>query len=162
MFYRSSSEPPADVFSYIDNRFQKSLNRPRFYKEFLGTAPGREPFCAADEGFFTFLGGKIREIVPFDRPEVSTRKLDSLLEWIKGAARSMLATAAAAHYLEVDFATTVDLLEARRIHRPQGRHAVLETYAHAIRDEPLGHEFRLREEVLVVTPGIAIPFPRAM
>jgi hypothetical protein len=75
----------------------------------------------------------------------------------------MLATAAAAHYLEVDFATAVDLLEARRIHRPQGRHeTVQETYAHAIRDEPLGHEFRLREEVLVVTPGIAIPFPRAM
>ncbi|KAJ7145959.1 hypothetical protein C8R44DRAFT_723821 [Mycena epipterygia] len=43
---------------------QISSTPEQFYRQPLGAAPGQEPFCAAEEAYFTSLGSQIRQMVP--------------------------------------------------------------------------------------------------
>jgi hypothetical protein len=138
----------------------KSVNRRHFYREFLGSVPGQEPFCGADEAFFTTLGQQIRVHIHRSDNTHITRSMMDLSDWIGGVARCILATEAAAFYLNVDSVTAMRLLQECRVRRPMGTHErVLEAYAHTIREEPEGAAHKLMEEVSVVVPGIAVPFP---
>ncbi|KAF8168974.1 hypothetical protein K438DRAFT_1983557 [Mycena galopus ATCC 62051] len=156
------TDHPVDVWSYIDRRFVDSDDLHHFYREFLGNVPGQEPFCGADEAFFTTLGHQIRvEIYGLEHPHMPRSGTD-VSNWIRGVARCILATEAAAFYLNVDSLTAMMLLQERWVRRPMGTHErVLQVYAHAIRDEPEGAGRKLMEEVLVVAPGVAVPFPSA-
>lgn len=153
---------PTDVFTWIDTRFSSSPEPEQFYRKLLGAAPGQEPFCAADEAYFTSLGWQIRQMVPILPPDGSQqeRARTELRHWIDGAGRAMIATAAAAHYLSVDLSTALQLLEARRVRRPLGPHQrVLEAYAHSIRDWDLAGARQIYNSILIVTPGIDISLP---
>ncbi|KAJ7136724.1 hypothetical protein C8R44DRAFT_728691 [Mycena epipterygia] len=55
---------PTDVFTWIDNRFSRSSAPEHFYRQLLGAAPGQEPFCAAEEAYFTSLGSQIQQMDP--------------------------------------------------------------------------------------------------
>ncbi|KAJ7603863.1 hypothetical protein DFH06DRAFT_1151589 [Mycena polygramma] len=160
---RFPEEHPETGFEYIDACFRRSSNPQEFYKEFLGTAPGQEPFCAADEEFFTSLRMEIWELIPPDEEAMHVALEDygrKKAAWLSGPARCMLAATAASVYLGRDIWQVIRLLEGRRIYRPPGQHEiVLEAYTHALRNESLLSAELTLEDLLVVTPGIAIPFP---
>ncbi|KAF8180937.1 hypothetical protein K438DRAFT_1976392 [Mycena galopus ATCC 62051] len=162
-FCGPQTDRPVDVWSYIEHCFLDSDDPHHFYREFLGCAPGQEPFCGADEAFFTTLGNQIQiHLHEFENIGVG-RSRNDLSDWVRGVARCILATEAAAFYLHVDSVTAMKLLQQRRVRRPMGPHErVLEAYAHAVRQEPAGTGRRLVEEVLVVVPGIEVRFPCAV
>ncbi|KAF8164607.1 hypothetical protein K438DRAFT_2067006 [Mycena galopus ATCC 62051] len=161
-FCGPQTDHPVDVWSYIDHRFVESNDPHHFCREFLGNVPGEEPFCGADETFFTTLGHQIRvKIYGSEHPHMPRSGTD-VSNWIQGVARCIIATEVAAFYLNVDSLTAMMLLQERRVRRPMGTHErVLQAYAHAIRDEPEGAGRKLMEEVLVPVPGVAVPFPSA-
>ncbi|KAJ7020812.1 hypothetical protein C8F04DRAFT_1316557 [Mycena alexandri] len=170
LFFQPLDRPGSGVFAYLNTRFTHSPNRDHFYRNLLGTAPGEEPFSAGDEGLFNYLEEQLREtlgviagpLVAIDRNGGSRllRQAGEQPAWIKGAARSMFATAAAAHYLRIDLSRALELLEARRVRRPLGPHEqALTAYAHAVREQGVFAAWEITQSVLVVVPGIAVSLP---
>ncbi|KAK7025719.1 hypothetical protein R3P38DRAFT_3193241 [Favolaschia claudopus] len=152
----------ASVFTTLDYRFVRSADPERFYRNYLGAGRGYEPFYPADEAFSTTVCDQIQEQVPFFSDDGQVlRPRNELRGWIAGAGRCMLATVAAAYYLDVDLAIAAELLEKRRVSRLVGTHErVLATYVDALEEYSLGMMRQIMDKVIVVTPGIEVPLPQ--
>ncbi|KAJ6584534.1 hypothetical protein B0H19DRAFT_1058942 [Mycena capillaripes] len=66
LYFQPHSRHGLNCFGYILQRYTNCMNLGQFYRQFLGTAPGKEPFCTADEEFFMLL--------PTIPQEISTRE----------------------------------------------------------------------------------------
>ncbi|KAJ7648907.1 hypothetical protein B0H17DRAFT_1147863 [Mycena rosella] len=68
VYFNDAGPTAADVFKVFDTCFSTSEHSTTFYKDLLGTAAGKEPFCAADETYFSLVSNEIRALVSHDGP----------------------------------------------------------------------------------------------
>ncbi|KAJ6518451.1 hypothetical protein DFH09DRAFT_1373453 [Mycena vulgaris] len=158
--YRDPTGNPPHIFTAIDARFRARGDPDDFYKLILGAAPGDEPFCPADEAYFTQLGTRIRDGIPWG-DAYPGRSPHGPRNWIKGAARVMLACAAAGHYLDTDLVTALALLEARQVYRARSMfERVWDAYIHSLSGQSVAAGHKACDNLQIARPGIQVPLPR--
>ncbi|KAJ7624860.1 hypothetical protein FB45DRAFT_1030980 [Roridomyces roridus] len=167
IYLHPSTENSTDVFAILDARFTAADDKGKleFYRELLGAPPGEEPFCPADEAYFSSLCRKLRLALGNQGEMARSTSINDHKVWAHGAGRVMFATAACAHYLSIeDRRVALQLLETRQVIREPGDlDAVLQAYGHALRHLTVPDVEAFARERLIVVPGlgeVALPSRR--